>query len=176
MCLCLDNYAYNWNKSHPIFNGPFKVNLETEMYPTPESAVEYGEFYDYVAPKELEMFRVSKYSYKDPGHRNIRIGMVSRPWGYLDSPEAEVIPGGVSAKSIDAVAIGRHGNMFHWGFAAAPADMLPAAREILANAIVYTAKACTQPDYSTQNKRSVFHTPDDYGKQVLGFSERVETL
>lgn len=25
------------------------------MYPTPESAVEYGEFYDYVAPKELEM-------------------------------------------------------------------------------------------------------------------------
>ncbi len=74
------------------------MNLETEMYPTPESAVEYGEFYDYVAPKELEMFRVSKYSYKDPGHRNIRIGMVSRPWGYLDSPEAEVISGGVSAK------------------------------------------------------------------------------
>ena len=159
MCLCLDNYAYNWNKSHPIFNGPFKVNLETEMYPTPESAVEYGEFYDYVAPKELEMFRVSKYSYKDPGHRNIRIGMVSRPWGYLDSPEAEVISGGVSAKSIDAVAIGRHGNMFHWGFAAAPADMLPAAREILANAIVYTAKACTQPIIARKINEVCFTRP-----------------
>ena len=159
MCLCLDNYAYNWNKSHPIFNGPFKVNLETEMYPTPESAVEYGEFYDYVAPKELEMFRVSKYSYKDPGHRNIRIGMVSRPWGYLDSPEAEVISGGVSAKSIDAVAIGRHGNMFHWGFAAAPADMLPATREILANAIVYTAKACTQPIIARKINEVCFTRP-----------------
>ena len=129
------------------------------MYPTPKSAVEYGEFYDYVAPKELEMFRVSKYSYKDPGHRNIRIGMVSRPWGYLDSPEAEVISGGVSAKSIDAVAIGRHGNMFHWGFAAAPADMLPATREILANAIVYTAKACTQPIIARKINEVCFTRP-----------------
>lgn len=36
--------------------------------------------------------------------------------GFEDSPEAEVISSGVCAKSLDAVAIGRHGNFFHWGF------------------------------------------------------------
>lgn len=35
------------------------------------------------------------------------------------------------------VAIGRHGNFQHWGFAASPADMAEEARTVLANAIVY---------------------------------------
>ncbi len=49
--------------------------------------------------------------------------------------------------------------MFHWGFAAAPADMFPAAREILANAIVYTAKACTQPIIARKINEVCFTRP-----------------
>ena len=144
-CLCLDNYAYRWNKEHPIFNGPFKVDIKGEMRPTPESAVNYGKYYNYVAPKEVEMWQVSTRSYQDPANAGMRIGMVSRPWGYLDSPETEVISGGVSAKCIDAISIGRHGNMFHWGFAADPADLTEPAKAVLANAIVYASQFNGKP-------------------------------
>lgn len=65
--------------------------------------------------------------------------MVSRPGGFEDSPEAEIISGGVSAKTWDAVAIGRHGNFLHWGFAALSDDMTDEARDVFANAVVYIA-------------------------------------
>lgn len=65
--------------------------------------------------------------------------MVSRPGGFEDSPEAEIISGGVSGKTWDAVAIGRHGNFLHWGFAALSDDMTDEARDVFANAVVYIA-------------------------------------
>ena len=133
-CLCLDNYALGWKKDHPIFNGPFKVNIIPEMRPTPANAKEYCPIYGYTLPDETEMWMVHTPVTEDNGKR---IGMVSRPWGYTDSPETEIISGGQCAKSIDAVAIGRHGNMFHWGFAAKPSDMTEPARAALANAVVY---------------------------------------
>ncbi|MDE5988666.1 MAG: protein-disulfide reductase DsbD N-terminal domain-containing protein [Duncaniella sp.] len=133
-CLCLDNYALGWKKDHPIFNGPFKVNITTEMRPTPEVAKEYGPIYGYTLPDQTEMWMVHEPFSLQSGKR---IGMVSRPWGYTDSPDAEVISGGQCVKSIDAVAIGRHGNFLHWGFAAKPSDMTESARAALANAIVY---------------------------------------
>lgn len=144
-CLCLDNYAYKWDKSHPIFNGPFKVEIKGEMRPTPYDAVNYGKYYNYVAPEEVEMWQVSTRSYQDPANQGMRIGMVSRPWGYLDSPETEVISGGVSAKCIDAISIGRHGNMFHWGFAADPEELTEPAKAVLANAIVYASQFNGKP-------------------------------
>lgn len=133
-CLCLDNYALGWKKDHPVFNGPFKVNIVSEMRPTPDNAKEYAPMYGYTLPEQTEMWMVSKNGGFENGQR---IGMVSRPWGYTDSPEAEVISGGLCAKSIDAVAIGRHGNFFHWGFTAKPSDLTEPAKAALANAIVY---------------------------------------
>ena len=133
-CLCLDNYAHNWKKDHPIFRGPFKVDIKSEMRPTPENAKEYCPIYGYTLPEMTEMWLVHSPTTPENGRR---IGMVSRPWGYTDSPEAEVISSGVCAKSIDAVALGRHGNFFHWGFAAKPSDMTEPAKAALANAIVY---------------------------------------
>ena len=144
-CLCLDNYALGWDKDHPIFKGPFKVEITPEMRPTPSAAKEAAPMYGQVLPEEMEMWKVSEKSYGDPANSGIRIGMVSRPGGYLDSPEAEVISGGVSAKTIDAVALGRHGNFFHWGFAADPDGLTPAGQEALANAIVYISRFNGKP-------------------------------
>ena len=133
-CLCLDNYALGWKKDHPIFNGPFKVNIVPERRPIPKTANEYSYIYGYTLPLETEMWKV----HESTGYENgQRIGMVSRPWGYTDSPDTEIISGGQCAKSIDAIAIGRHGNLFHWGFAAKPSDMTDAAQATFANAIVY---------------------------------------
>lgn len=137
-CLCLDADAHSWKKDHPIFQGPWKVNIKSEMKPTPATAIEYGKPYGEVPPAETEMWTVQTKSYIVD--RNYRIGMVSRPNGFLDSPEAEIISGGVSAKTIDAVAIGRHGNFLHWGFSASPTYLTEAGKAALANAIVYIAK------------------------------------
>jgi hypothetical protein len=80
-------------------------------------------------------------------YRNVpgfRIGMVSRPEGFTDSPDAEVITSGVSLKSPVAVAIGRHGNFLNWGFSASPADMTEQAKKVFANAVVYISKFAGQ--------------------------------
>lgn len=84
------------------------------------------------------MWRVQTKGYKtDEG---FPVGMVSRPWGYLDSPDTEFISSGVCAKTIDAVAIGRHANYLHWGFAASPAFMTEEAKKVFANAVCYIAQ------------------------------------
>jgi len=68
-----------------------------------------------------------------------RIGLVSRWLGFTDSPDSEFISSGTCEKSPLAVAIGRHGNYFHWGFSASPPFMTDEARQVFANAVVYTS-------------------------------------
>ena len=138
MCLCLENYALRWNREHPIFNGPFKVDLNEEYLPTPPHMVEIHTLMQRPAPDSIPQWKVSDENYaEDP---NYRIGLVSRGDSYADSPEAEVISGGKCGKDLGAVAIGRHGNFFHWGFASDPVNMTQAGRDVFANAIVYAAK------------------------------------
>lgn len=137
-CLCLDAEAHHWNAQHPIFKGPFTLNIKPVMKPTPSHAYEYAALDGQVLEDSCLMFSIQKCGYETD--RNMRIGMVSRPGGYTDSPEAEVISSGVCAKSIDAVAIGRHGNYFHWGFAASPKDMTEEGKTLFANAVAYMAK------------------------------------
>ena len=138
-CLCLEDLALGWNATHPIFQGPVKVKLETSMQPTPAPALEVAKYMGEKLPAETEMFPMQTINYTDklPDGNNYRVGMVSRPGGYLDSPETEVISGGKCAKSIDAVALGRHANWFTWGFAASPAYMTETARALFVNAVVY---------------------------------------
>lgn len=137
-CLCLDAQAHSWVKEHPIFKGPFKTKMTVETCPTPSDAYHYAYYHDGPIPETLPMWRVQTKGYKsDPG---FCIGMVSRPWGYTDSPDAEYISSGVCAKTLDAVAIGRHGNFLHWGFAASPTYMTDEAKTVFANAVVYISK------------------------------------
>lgn len=142
-CLCLQSDAHSWRPEHPIFNGPFEVNLTVVDEPTPEPIYNFPHHFEGGrVPETMPMWKVQTYDYTSAD--NARIGLVSRPGGYEDSPEAEYISSGVCAKSPDAVAIGRHGNFFHWGFAASPADMTEQAKPVLANAIVYISQFAGQ--------------------------------
>ena len=141
-CLCLDADAHHWRAEHPIFKEPFKVQMTVVEKPTPEAAFLAPYYHDGPIPEKIPMWSVQTKGYStEPG---FRVGMVSRPWGYEDSPEAEYISSGVCAKTLDAVAIGRHGNFFQWGFAASPAYMTEEAKPVLANAIVYISKFAGQ--------------------------------
>lgn len=135
-CQCLDDEALNIKTDHPIFNTPNAVKLTMVKKPTP------GSFFNghqaATTPKEMEMWQVVKqgFSSKEP----YLIGMVSHGEGFNDSPDAESISGGVCLKNAEAVALGRQGNYFMWGFAGSPDYMTDEAKDVFVNAICYIKK------------------------------------
>lgn len=137
-CLCLDRHAHSFNSNHPIFNEPHKINMTLVKLPTPEDAYNYSYYHDGQMPDSLMMWQVLTKGYKTD--KNFNVGLVSRPWGYMDSPDTEYISSGVCQKTLDAVAIGRHGNFMTWGFDASPLYMTEEAKIVFINAIVYMSK------------------------------------
>ncbi|MGM9699543.1 MAG: protein-disulfide reductase DsbD domain-containing protein [Prevotella sp.] len=137
-CLCLDADAHHLVKNHAIFKGPFKTKITMFDAPTPEDAFHYTYFYDAPLPPTTPRWKVQTKGYESD--KGFPVGMVSRPWGYVESSESEYISSGVCAKTIDAVAIGRHANFLHWGFAASPRYMTDEAKVVFANAVVYISK------------------------------------
>lgn len=120
------------------FKGPFKTKITLTKQPTPEDAFHYAYYQDGNVPDSVMMWKVNTEGYKT--NPDFNIGMVSRPWGYLDSPDCEFISSGVCAKTLDAVALGRHGNFLTWGFIGSPMYMTPEAKVVFANAVAYIAK------------------------------------
>jgi hypothetical protein len=133
LCLCLDANAHHIKTEHPIFKGPFPVKLTFETKPTPEGIFHYPSGKN--VPKETPMWRVQKEGYIDG--KGYRVGMVARGDGFSDSPDTEYISSGVNTKDVGAVAIGRHGNFFMWGFSGSPDYMTDEAEQVFANAVVY---------------------------------------
>lgn len=121
---------------HDIFNTPNKVQLTIEDRPTPKEYAHYSDSEN--LGETMPMWRVQTEGYKDG--KGQLIGVVSRNSGFFDSPDVEWISGGVNTKGPKAVAIGRHGNFMHWGFAASPKYMTPEAKLVLVNALHYIAK------------------------------------
>jgi hypothetical protein len=72
-------------------------------------------------------------------------GLVSDGYGFEDSPDCERISGGVNSKGPGAVALGRQGNWFLWGFCAAPAEMTESAKRAFLNTVVYMKRFDGQP-------------------------------
>jgi hypothetical protein len=134
--MCLDSYAHGMRMTHEIFNSPNKVQMTIEDLPTPREYVDHPKGKD--LGKTMPMWRVQTEGYKDG--KGQLVGVVSRDAGFYDSPDVEWISSGVNSKGPEAIAIGRHGNFFHWGFAASPKYMTPEAKLVLVNALHYIAK------------------------------------
>jgi hypothetical protein len=119
--------------THEIFHKPFKVNLTFEDRPTPENYRHWpgGD----KLGKTIKVWKVQTKKFTD-----IDPGLVSDPYGFGDSPDAEAISSGLNGKGPDAVALGRHGNYFLWGFAAQPSDMTAECRKCFLNSIGYIKK------------------------------------
>jgi hypothetical protein len=140
-CQCLDDDALNINTRHEIFNSPKKVKLTLAKKPTPGSF--FNGFQGAKTPKEMPMWNVIKPGSNANG--KYIIGMVSHGEGFNDSPDAEAISGGVCLKNAEAVALGRQGNYFMWGFAASPDYMSDEAKDVFVNAVVYIKKYDHKP-------------------------------
>lgn len=134
LCLCLDADAHHVQHNHAIFKGPLeKVAPTMQHKKTPEGIFHYttGD----AIPKEIPMWRVQKQGYLDGP--DVRIGLVSRGNRFAESPDAEVISSGVCQKDVGAVALGRHGNFFLWGFSASPDAMTAEGQKVFVNTVAY---------------------------------------
>ena len=132
-CICLAGYALNIKKDHKIFNEPNKVNLTIKKEKTPQGIFRFPNGKN--TGKKIDMWKVQTEDYKDG--KGYFIGEVLNGDGFDDSPDCEFISGGESDKDIDAMAIGRNGNMFHWGFSASPKFMTEEAKKVFINSIYY---------------------------------------
>ncbi len=134
--MCLDAHAHGVRIQHDLFQTPNKVQLTFTDVATPESYARYPEGRG--LGETMPMWRVQTEGYTT--HEGQLVGVVSRDSGFLDSPDTEWISGGVNSKGPNAVAIGRHGNFLHWGFAASPTYMTPEAKDVFVNALHYITR------------------------------------
>lgn len=121
---------------HDIFRVPNAVKPTLIDQPTPNQYFLYPGAHE--LPESMPMWRVQTEGYLTTN--DVMIGLVSGDAGFLDSPDTEWISGGVTTKGPDAVALGRHGNFFHWGFAASPTYLTEEAKLVFINAIHYIAQ------------------------------------
>lgn len=134
LCLCLDADAHHINTNHEIFNGSLEKVIPTmKVKSTPDGVFHYASGAN--VPKEIPMWRVQNTGYLDG--TGARIGLVSRSGRFNESPDTEMISSGVCQKDVGAVALGRHGNFFLWGFGASPADMTQEGKKVFVNAVAY---------------------------------------
>jgi hypothetical protein len=157
LCLCLDADAHHINTQHPIFKGPLEqVKPTMVVKKTPEGIYHYTT--GRKVPKEIPMWRVQKQGYLD--NRDVRIGLVSRGNRFAESPDAEVISSGVCQKDVGAVALGRHGNFFLWGFSASPADMTEEAKKVFVNVVAYIKQFDGKPPIARKYNDRMATTDD----------------
>ena len=75
----------------------------------------------------------------DPSH-DYSCGWISYRARLLDSPEVEVISGGLSERGSDGAALWRQGHLLHFAFDLAPAEMNETGQALLLNSIAYIAR------------------------------------
>lgn len=129
---------------HPIFHTPLEVEIELTPHATPKNYANYpgGES----LPAELEVWQVQSGAFP----QDLDVGLVSDPYGFGDSPDAEWISSGINSKGPFSVALGRHGNYFLWGFSGDPTQMTESGRRAFLNSVVYVSRFGGRPPLVTR--------------------------
>lgn len=86
----------------------------------------------------MDMWKVQTESALD--RKGYWVGQIMNGNGFNDSPDCEFISGGESTKDITGMALGRCGNIFHWGFTASPNFMTESAKQVFVNTVFYMAQ------------------------------------
>ncbi|TAH37395.1 MAG: hypothetical protein EYC70_10525 [Planctomycetota bacterium] len=116
---------------HPIFHSPLEAQVELTEVETPSNYASWPE--GAALPAKLPAWRVQN---GEVG-KEVDYGLVSSPYGFEDTPDAEWISSGVNSKGPTAMALGRQANWFLWGFAGDPTQMTESGRRVFLNTIVY---------------------------------------
>lgn len=167
LCLCLDADAHHLNANHAIFKGPLEQVVPTMvMKTTPDGVFHYSTGKN--LPKKIPMWKVQNTGYLTS--KEARVGLVARGNRFAESPDVEMISSGVCQKDVGAVALGRHGNFFLWGFGASPVDMTEEGKKVFVNTVAYMKQFNGKmPIARKYNDRMV--TTDDVKEMIAGASK-----
>lgn len=146
-CMCLENYAHDFDTAHPIFRGPLPVAIPLESIEKPLNYFLYPGTNKLGEP--IQVWRVQDKTYPD-----VDPGLVSTRSRFTNTPGAEIISGGINASEPKAVAIGRHANLFLWGFSGAVSEMTPSAQSVFVNSICYMTAFKYFTQYEVIDRRS----------------------
>ncbi len=113
-----------------MFEGPRQIDT-TKLVKRPTPDAWKREFKD----KEVSVLSLVK----DPQGK-YQSGWVTYRGMLLDSPEVEVISGGLSERAPDSAALWRQGNLLHFAFDIAPSEMNETGQALLLNSIAYIAR------------------------------------
>jgi hypothetical protein len=123
--------AHAGSLEHAVFREPFKIEPAIETVDAPDNYADRRLANEPEIPAQMPVWKV-----QETGENSG--GVVSRKFGFEDSPDAEVLVAGLNfGKEYGAVGIGRHGNVLQWGYSAPPAKMTAAGRRLFLNCVVY---------------------------------------
>src|SRR5688572_13018785 len=97
----LQNEAYGVKKDHAIFKGPLEPKMEFATLDTPQAYREKIDGKD--LPAQMETWRVQ--AGKVP--KEIDFGLVASPYGFEDSPDAEILAAGAGCDNPRGIALAR---------------------------------------------------------------------
>ena len=124
----MDNAAHAELLDQEVYRTPLVVTPEFEFRRTPDN-YRRSYFGPGKLPDQIKVWRVQN---------SPRGNMVSPSFGFLDSPDAEIIAIGFNlAKEYGAIGIGRQGNFLQWGYGDPPSRMTEAGRRLFVNCIHY---------------------------------------
>ena len=117
-------------RPHTIFEHPLTVDLDqSRTIPTPDAWT-----------NALEGATVSILPLVPDAQRTHQDGWCTYTYEHVQAPELEIICGGVNAKTPQASAIWRQGNLLHFGFEQSPAEMNESGDSLLVNSICYISR------------------------------------
>lgn len=132
-CMCLGEDAIVWDDSHLVFEGLADTIVAKEP---PPNFQYFASILD--VPPLVPTLRVLRDTIDTPGQ-------VTAGFGFLDSPECEIIAGGFNEKTQAHFAVARQGRFLHWGFSGSPEQYTPQGRRLLANCLHYLAHFANDP-------------------------------
>jgi hypothetical protein len=124
----MTNLAHGESLRHEVYHKPFEVKPKVKYWETP---------YNY-HDRHIGTYKLSDEMKAWKVQQSERGNVVSRSYGFEDSPDAEVIALGFNrGKEYGAVGIGRHANILQWGYFDPPSRMTEAGRRLFLNCICY---------------------------------------
>ncbi len=153
--------AYGVRDQHDVFQKPYRIDTQaTIQYDTP-SAFKKSVDGDKVAVLPLVV---------DHDERGFP-GWCSYASQLSESPDIEVMCGGINSKAADAAGLWRQGHLLHFGFDLEPSAMNDIARSLLVNSVHYIARF--------RNDRAILRSPSPFAggrassrKSVRGYLDR----
>jgi hypothetical protein len=122
------NAAHGESLQHEVYHKPFKVEPDFEYRQTPDNYHRRHLGTDKL-PDQMKVWKVQN---------SERGNVVSRSYGFEDSPDAEAIALGFNrGKEYGAVGIGRHAHVLQWGYFDPPSQMTEAGQKLFLNCICY---------------------------------------